>query len=74
MVLGRQRDMESRARMLVERMALALEASCLIRGGNVAIADAFCESRLGGAHGMAFGTLNGDAPFDALIERALPAT
>src|SRR6476661_8269961 len=34
MVLGRQRDMESRARMLVERMALALEASCLIRGGN----------------------------------------
>ncbi|HEX6600343.1 MAG TPA: isovaleryl-CoA dehydrogenase [Gemmatimonadaceae bacterium] len=73
MVLGRQRDMESRSRLLVERMALALEASCLIRGGNVAIADAFCESRLGGAHGNAFGTLNGDAPFDALIERALPA-
>jgi putative acyl-CoA dehydrogenase len=72
MVLGRQRDMESRARMLVERMALALEASCLIRGGNVAIADAFCESRLGGAHGTAFGTLSGDAPFDVLIERALP--
>jgi putative acyl-CoA dehydrogenase len=73
MMLGRQRDMESRARMLVERMALALEASCLIRGGNVAIADAFCESRLGGAHGAAFGTLSGEAPFDALIERALPA-
>jgi putative acyl-CoA dehydrogenase len=72
MVLGRQRDMESRARMLVERMALALEASCLIRGGNVAIADAFCESRLGGAHGTAFGSLSGDAPFDVLIERALP--
>jgi putative acyl-CoA dehydrogenase len=72
MVLGRQRDMESRSRLLVERMALALEASCLVRGGNVAIADAFCESRLGGAHGSAFGTLSGDAPFDALIERALP--
>jgi len=71
--LGRGQDVESRARMLVERMALALEASCLIRGGNVAIADAFCESRLGGAHGMAFGTLSGDAPFDALVERALPA-
>jgi putative acyl-CoA dehydrogenase len=73
MILGRERDMESRSRLLVERMALALEASCLVRGGNVAIADAFCESRLGGAHGAAFGTLNGDAPFDALIERALPA-
>ena len=72
MILGRQQDMEARSRLLVERMALALEASCLVRGGNVAIADAFCESRLGGAHGMAFGTLSGDAPFDALIERALP--
>jgi putative acyl-CoA dehydrogenase len=70
MVLGRKGDMESRSRLLVERMALALEASCLVRGGNVAIADAFCESRLGGAHGTAFGTLSGDAPFDALIERA----
>jgi putative acyl-CoA dehydrogenase len=53
-------------------MALALQASCLVRGGNVAIADAFCESRLGKAHGLAFGTLSSDAPFGALIERALP--
>jgi len=44
-----------------------------VRGGNVAIADAFCESRLGKAHGLAFGTLPSDAPFGALIERALPA-
>ena len=73
MVKGHHRDIETRARLLVERMALALEASCLVRGGNVAIADAFCESRLGGAHGSAFGTLSTDAPFDALIERALPA-
>lgn len=72
MTIGRAHDLETRSRLLVERMALALEASCLIRGGNVAIADAFCESRLGGAHGTAFGTLNSDAPFDALIERALP--
>ncbi|HEX5973398.1 MAG TPA: isovaleryl-CoA dehydrogenase [Gemmatimonadaceae bacterium] len=72
MAIGRAHDVETRARLLVERMALALEASCLVRGGNVAIADAFCESRLGGAHGAAFGTLSGDAPFDALIERALP--
>jgi len=72
-ILGKQHDAESGARLLVERMALAFEASCLVRAGNVAIADAFCESRLGGAHGGAFGTLNRDAPFDVLIERALPA-
>ena len=51
---------------------MALQASCLVRGGNVAIADAFCESRLGRSHGMAFGTLPSDAPFVALIERGLP--
>jgi putative acyl-CoA dehydrogenase len=54
-------------------MALALQAAVLIRGGNVAIADSFCESRLGGKHGFAFGTLHTDAPIDALIERAFPA-
>jgi putative acyl-CoA dehydrogenase len=43
-----------------------------VRGGNVAIADAFCESRLGRAHGSAFGTLATDAPMDVLVERALP--
>ena len=62
--------LEPRSRAIVERMALALEASCLVRGGNVAIADAFCESRLGKAHGMAFGTLADGAPMDVLIERA----
>jgi putative acyl-CoA dehydrogenase len=70
---GKAHDLESRSRRIVERMALALEASCLIRAGNVAIADSFCESRLGREHGMLYGTLPGDAPMDALIERALPA-
>jgi putative acyl-CoA dehydrogenase len=69
---GNAADMEARSRAIVERMAIALQASCLVRGGNVAIADAFCESRLGRAHGTAFGTLAADAPMDVLIERALP--
>ena len=42
---------------LVERMALALQASLLIRFGDEAVADAFCASRLGGDWGRAFGTL-----------------
>jgi putative acyl-CoA dehydrogenase len=65
-------ELEARARRIVERMAIALQAACLVRGGNVAIADAFCESRLARAHGTAFGTLEPGAPLDALIERALP--
>jgi putative acyl-CoA dehydrogenase len=64
-------ELEPRSRSIVERMALALQASCLVRGGNVAIADAFCESRLGRAHGFAFGTLGAGAPMEVLIERAL---
>jgi putative acyl-CoA dehydrogenase len=70
-VRGKPQDLEARSRRIVERMAIALQASCLIRGGNVAIADSFCDSRLGREHGIAFGTLPSDAPVGALLERAL---
>jgi putative acyl-CoA dehydrogenase len=66
-------DIERRSRTLVERMALALQASLLLRAGNADVAEAFCRSRLAGAHGYAFGTLGADAPLSALIERARPA-
>jgi putative acyl-CoA dehydrogenase len=66
-------ELEARSRRIVERMAMALEAACLVRSGNVAIADAFAESRLARSHGVAFGTLEPSAPLqEALIERALP--
>ena len=48
---------ESRARQLVERMALALQGSLLLRFGDEAVADAFVASRLAGDWGHAFGTL-----------------
>ena len=35
---------ESRARRLVERMALVLQGSLLVRFGDPAVADAFCAS------------------------------
>ncbi|MEO8334872.1 MAG: isovaleryl-CoA dehydrogenase [bacterium] len=63
---------ESRSRLLVERMALALQASLLVRAGDSNVADVFCASRLGNAHGLCFGTLASDAPFELLIERAFP--
>jgi len=63
-------DVEGRSRRLVERMGMALQGACLVRGGNVAIADAFCDSRIARGHGVAFGTLNAGAPMDVLVERA----
>ncbi|MFF0156784.1 acyl-CoA dehydrogenase family protein [Streptomyces sp. NPDC005263] len=62
------------ARRLVERMALVLQASLLVRHAPPAVADAFCATRLGGDWGHAFGTLPESADLDAILARALPLT
>ena len=43
---GNLEDIEFRARRVVERMALALQGSVLVRHGDPAVADAFCATRL----------------------------
>jgi putative acyl-CoA dehydrogenase len=63
---------EARARQLVERMALALQGSLLVRYGDPAVADAFCASRLEGDWGRAFGTLPAGVDFGRIIERHSP--
>jgi putative acyl-CoA dehydrogenase len=68
-VLDDRSTLELRARRVAERMALALQASILLRGGDADVAAAFCASRLSGDHGAAFGTLAPDAPLDALLAR-----
>ncbi|MGH8517190.1 MAG: isovaleryl-CoA dehydrogenase [Panacagrimonas sp.] len=68
--LGEVADLEARSRTVVERMALALQAALLLRAGNGGVANAFCSSRLAGAHGYAFGTLRPDLPLKLLVERA----
>lgn len=65
-------DLELRARRVVERLALVLQGSLLVRHGHPAVADAFCASRLGGDHGQAFGTLPSGVDFTAIISRATP--
>ena len=65
--------LELRARHVVERMTLALQASILLRGGDPAVADLFCRTRLAGQQGLVFGTLPADSPFETLLARALPA-
>ena len=64
---------ETRARRIVEHMALALQGSLLVRHGDPAVADAFLSSRLAGDHGLAFGTLPAGVDFVRIIERARPA-
>jgi putative acyl-CoA dehydrogenase len=62
-------DAETRARRLVERMALVLQGSLLVRYAPSAVADAFCASRLDGDYGMAFGTLSSGVDFDGVLAR-----
>lgn len=52
-------------------MALLLQAGVLLRTGSP-VAEPFCRSRLGGAHGLAMGTLPAETDFAPLIGRALP--
>jgi putative acyl-CoA dehydrogenase len=70
--LVRVEEIEARARRVVERMALALQGSLLVRHGDPATADAFCASRLEGDRGMAFGTLPAGTDFERIIERHRP--
>ncbi|QNP66091.1 acyl-CoA dehydrogenase family protein [Streptomyces genisteinicus] len=63
---------EARARRVVERMALVLQGSLLVRWAPPEVADAFCASRLGGEWGAAFGTLPHTLDLAAVVDRARP--
>ena len=65
-------SIEHRARTVVSDMALALQASLLVRHGHPAVADAFSRSRLGGEWGSVLGTLPVGIDTAAIIERATP--
>jgi putative acyl-CoA dehydrogenase len=65
-------DAERRARRIVERMALALQGSLMVRYADPAVADAFCASRLDGEWGRAFGTLPPGIDAQAIIDRHRP--
>src|SRR5712692_50268 len=63
-------DPEWLARRVVEDLAVALQASLLLRDAPPFVAEAYCAGRLGEG-GRAFGTLPGGVDADAIIERAL---
>jgi putative acyl-CoA dehydrogenase len=66
--------LETRARRVVEGMAVCLQGSLLVRHGTSAVADAYCASRLAGEGGLEYGTLPSGCDFRAIIDRGLPAT
>ncbi|EGE40997.1 acyl-CoA dehydrogenase family protein [Streptomyces griseus] len=63
---------EARARRVVERIALVLQGSLLVRWAPPEVSDAFCASRLGGDWGSAFGTLPHSLDLASVVARARP--
>jgi putative acyl-CoA dehydrogenase len=70
--LSEQTDAEARARRVVELMAVALEASLLVRHGDPAVAEAFCASRLDSNGGRSFGTLPPSSELAGIVRRHQP--
>ncbi len=71
--LGEIEDIEGRARRVVERMALTLQASLMVRTAPPELASAFLASRLDGDRGLAFGTLPRGTAVDTILQRAAVA-
>jgi putative acyl-CoA dehydrogenase len=63
-------DAQFSARRVVEDLAVAFQASLLLRHGDAAVADAFCASRLGGG-GRVFGTLPSGVDARAIVDRVV---
>jgi putative acyl-CoA dehydrogenase len=63
---------EMEARRLAQDVALAVQAALLLQTAPAAVFGAFCDSRLGGDWGYAFGTLGAGADVDAILTRAMP--
>ncbi len=70
--LERREAPEAGARRIVERLALALQASLLLRHAPTWVADAFCAARLGGEAGREYGTLPAGLDLERIVERATP--
>lgn len=63
---------EMEARRLAQDVALAVQAALLCQTAPSAVFAAFCDSRIGGNWGQAFGTLGAGSDFDAILQRAAP--
>ncbi len=67
-------DIEYRARDVVDRMALAIQAALLLQHAPAYVADPFCSSRLGVVGARNYGALPRGVDCAAIIQRATPRT
>jgi putative acyl-CoA dehydrogenase len=65
-------EVEYRARGIVDRMALAIQAALLVQHAPAQVADAFCASRLANGGQRNYGTLPRGVDCAAIIARATP--
>ena len=65
-------NLQYRARNLTDRMALAIQASLLLRGDSQAVAEGFCAGRLQQRNHFQYGNLPDEVDCRAIIERATP--
>ena len=70
--LAHDEGIESRARRLVERMAVTLQASLLLRYGDPLVSEIFCASRVAGDWGHSFGSLKAGSDLKSVIARHRP--
>ncbi len=66
-------DLQYKARDLVDRMALGLQAALLVRYAPSCVADAFCRSRLQARGQHQYGALPSGVEVRRIIARAVPA-
>ena len=66
-------DRDYRARALVDRMALTLQAALLVRAGCPPVAEAFIAARLGDRNERHYGALPRGLALATILERAHPA-
>ncbi|RDJ27118.1 hypothetical protein DWF00_08930 [Bosea caraganae] len=72
--IGEMARNEGQARRLVERLALMLQGSLLLRHAPAAVADGFIATRLEGRWAGHFGDLPASVDAGALARRAVPMT
>ncbi|SET61890.1 putative acyl-CoA dehydrogenase [Marinobacter segnicrescens] len=70
--IGNPQQIAFQARDLVDRLAVSLQASLLIRNAPAAVADAYCGSRIAGQGMHNIGALPAGIDARAIIERATP--
>ena len=64
--------LEYRSRTVVDKLAVALQASVLIQKGDALIADAFMRSRIARNGAFNYGTLEPGIDCRAIMQRAQP--